>query len=304
VNEPWAADVEVNVGLARKLIDAQFPQLATASVEELGEGWDNAAFLVGARYVFRFPRRSIAAPLLDREIAILPLLAPHLPLPISAPVFVGTASRDYPWPFAGYRAFEGRPLSSAELDAAAYRKVAASLGACLRELHRVDPAPALAAGLPEDEIGRLDHVERMSKVEPRFAELFAAGLVADPAPLIAFLNAVAPQGPRRERLAVVHGDLYAKHVFVVKDGGVSGIIDWGDVHYGDPAIDVSIVFEMLPPAARDEFSDAYGAVDEQTRRLARYRAIYHAALVAHYGFRIDSAETLAAGLTGLKYAAP
>src|SRR5262249_32255145 len=111
VTELSATDIEVTAGLAGALLKEQVPELAAAPVELLGEGWDNAAFLVDSRYVFRFPRRSVAAPLLAREIAILPLLAPHLPVAVSAPAFVGTPSGDYPWPFAGYRAFEGRPLS-------------------------------------------------------------------------------------------------------------------------------------------------------------------------------------------------
>lgn len=303
MTEPWAADVEVTGELARALIEAQFPELAGASIDPLGEGWDNAAFLVGGEYVFRFPRRAVAAPLIAREIAILPMLAPKLPRAISAPQFAGTATGLYPWRFAGYRSFHGHPLSAGDLDDAGYGRLAADLGIFLRALHRIDPAPAIAAGLPEDEIGRLDHTERMSKLDGRFAALSAAGLIGDVAPLHDFLNAIAPQGPRRDRLCIVHGDLYAKHVFVGEDGGVQGVIDWGDIHLGDPAIDLSVAFELLPPQWRSAFVRAYGEIDERARELARYRAIYHAVLVAYYGYRIGNEETLRAGLTGLKYAA-
>jgi macrolide phosphotransferase len=37
----------------------------------------------------------------------------------------------------------------------------------------------------------------------------------------------------------IHGDLYAGHVLVSKEGIVSGIIDWTTAHVGDPAIDFS-----------------------------------------------------------------
>lgn len=301
MTEPWAADVDVSAELARVLIDGQFPELAAAPIQPLGEGWDNAAFLVG-QYVFRFPRRAVAAPLIAREIAILPMLAPHLPLPISAPRFAGEATGAYPWPFAGYRSFPGKPLSATRLDDAAYRRLAGELGTFLRALHSIDPAPAIDAGLGEDEIGRLDHTQRMSKLDGRFTALAAAGLIGETAPLLEVLHAIAPQGPRRERLCIVHGDLYAKHVFIHDDGRVRGVIDWGDIHLGDPAIDVSVAFELLPPQARSAFEQAYGPTDERTRELAQYRAIYHAALLAYYGHRIDDAETLRAGLTGLKYA--
>lgn len=304
MTEPWAADVEVTAYLARALIGEQFTELAGASVEPLGEGWDNAAFLVGGKYVFRFPRRAVAAPLIAREIAILPMLCAKLPVPVSAPRFAGMPASIYPWPFAGYRSFRGNALSAVELDSSAYVALATSLGTFLRALHAIDPAPALSSGLPNDEIGRLDHSIRMPKLDDRFGKLAGAGLIGDPRPLVAFLNSVAPRGPRPDRRVIVHGDLYAKHVIVDATGSLEGIIDWGDVHYGDPAIDVSIAFEMLPPDAREAFASAYGDVDEATWRLARYRAIYHAALVAYYGYRIGSEETLRAGLTGLTYAAP
>jgi aminoglycoside phosphotransferase (APT) family kinase protein len=303
VTEPWAADVDVTAELARLLIDGQFPELAAAPIQPLGEGWDNAAFLVG-EYVFRFPRRAVAAPLIAREIAILPMLGPHLPLAISAPHFAGEATGAYPWPFAGYRSFPGKPVSARRFDDAAYLRLGAELGTFLRALHSIDPAPAIAAGLAEDAIGRLDHTQRMSKLDGRFAALSAAGLVGETAPLLEFLHEIAPQGPRRERLCIVHGDLYAKHVFVNDGGSVCGVIDWGDIHFGDPAIDVSVAFELLPPQARSAFAQAYGSIDQRTRELAQYRAIYHAVLVAYYGYRIDDEETLRAGLTGLKYASP
>lgn len=304
MTEPWAADVDVTGRLARALIEQQFPELTDAPIEPLGEGWDNAAFLAGGEFVFRFPRRVVAAPLMAREIAILPMLAPNLPLAISVPHFTGRATDAYPFPFAGYRSFRGQPLSAIGLDDDAYARLAGDLGTFLRALHGIDPAPAIAAGLPEDEIGRLDHAERMSKLDGRCAALSNAGLIGEPTPLIEFLQRVAPQGPRKERLCIVHGDLYAKHVFAGEDGAVRGVIDWGDVHLGDPAIDVSVAFELLPAHARQAFAQAYGPIDARTRELAQYRAIYHAVLVAYYGHRIGNEETLRAGLTGLKYAAP
>lgn len=303
MTEPWAADVDVTPDLARSAIGEQFPELARAAVEPLGEGWDNAAFLVAGEYVFRFPRRAVAVPLMEREIAILPAIAPLLPAPISAPRFIGMPGGAYRWPFAGYPSFQGKALSAMELKSDAYVRLAGALGSFLRALHAIDPAPALAAGLPGDEIGRLDHAVRMPKLEERFGVLAGAGLIADSKPFVEFLDAIAPSGPRPGAARIVHGDLYAKHVIVDETAGVEGIIDWGDVHYGDPVIDVSIVFELLPAPARDAFIAAYGGIDESTLRLARYRAIYHAALVAYYGYRIGNAETLRAGLTGLQYAA-
>ncbi len=268
-------------------------------VRPLGEGWDNAAFGAGD-YVVRFPRRAVAVALIEREVRALPLLAPLLPLPISSPAFAGAPWERYPWPFAGYRRLAGEPLASAAFPAGGYEALGSQLGAFLRALHGVDPEIGARAQLPGDEIGRLDHTACMRRSGPRFAELEAAGVLGDGAALLAQLEALAPAEARAAR-CIVHGDLYAAHV-LIEGERCSGIIDWGDVHLGDPAVDLSVAFEVLPAHARPAFFAAYGPIDAPAERLARYRALYHAVLVAHYGLTIGNDALREAGLRGLAYA--
>lgn len=83
--------------------------------------------------------------------------------------------------------------------------------------------------------------------------------------------------------ALCHGDLDPRHVLI--DGGhVSGLIDWGDVNVGHPAMDLGLAF-ALPLAAREAFFSAYGAVDEVVATLARARAVMSAARV--YAWALD-----------------
>lgn len=81
----WSAEIVVDERLARRLLDAQFPELEHPTLRLLGEGWDNTAWLVDDQWVFRFPRRAIALPGFERELAVLPALAPQLPLPVPTP---------------------------------------------------------------------------------------------------------------------------------------------------------------------------------------------------------------------------
>jgi aminoglycoside phosphotransferase (APT) family kinase protein len=275
----WTPEIAIDEALARRLIASRFPQLAALPVRRFGNGWDNAAFLVGDAYVFRFPARTIAAPLIETEVRVLPAIAPALPAAIPVPLFVGVPGDDYPWTFAGARVVPGitadrRVLSDAERPA-----LAPALGAFLRAVHSLD-ARTVAPSLAPDTIGRLDHASRFPQARERFAHLSQAGLIDDPQPLLDELAGIAPQGSRS--LAIVHGDLYARHVVVDERGALSGIIDWGDLHHGDPAIDLAIAHLLLPPHAHVAFRAAYGDIDERTWDLARYRAIYHAALTADY----------------------
>jgi hypothetical protein len=75
----WESEIEVGEDLARTLIAEQFPDLDVMSLVRLGEGWDNTVWATGEDIAFRFPRRAIAIPGVQREMAILPELAAQLP---------------------------------------------------------------------------------------------------------------------------------------------------------------------------------------------------------------------------------
>ena len=293
---PWAADVAIDAALARDLVAEQFPALRDAPLRPFGEGWDNAAFLVDERFVFRFPRRTAVAHLIAREAALLPRIAPAVPFAVPAPAYVGTPTERYPYTFAGYPLLRGTTLDRAAASPADRAALAAPLGAALRALHAFDIAP-FDGSLPPDEIGRLDHAKRLPLARERLTGLHERGLIDDPQPLLAELARIAPLDDARGD-TLVHGDLYERHV-VVADGALVGFIDWGDVHRGDPALDLAIAFLVLPPAAHAAFRAAYGPIDGRTWDRARYRAIYHAALFAAYGVEIDDAAASAAGIAAL-----
>ena len=172
--QPWTADVDITLTFARDLLLAQFPQFADATFEPFGEGWDNAAFLVGDEYVFRFPRRAFAAPLIEREIKLLAHIANALPVAISVPLYAGKPTDDFPWHFAGYRRLPGHTAYRVPLNDDRRRALAVPLANFLRALHAIDPEPLRDIGLPLDEIGRLNHGRRVSQVRSRSQTLSPA----------------------------------------------------------------------------------------------------------------------------------
>ncbi|MBL4818996.1 MAG: phosphotransferase, partial [Deltaproteobacteria bacterium] len=105
--KPWDAEHRADLDLAKRLIEIQFPNLKPANLKLLGEGWDNLAYEVNQKFVFRFPRRQISVDLIRTESEVLPSVAPRLPLPIPNPIYLGQPTKDYPWPFAGYKMLEG-----------------------------------------------------------------------------------------------------------------------------------------------------------------------------------------------------
>jgi aminoglycoside phosphotransferase (APT) family kinase protein len=298
VAQPWTADVDITLTFARDLLLAQFPQFADATFEPFGEGWDNAAFLVGDEYVFRFPRRAFAAPLIEREIKLLAHIANALPVAISVPLYAGKPTDDFPWHFAGYRRLPGHTAYRVPLNDDRRRALAVPLANFLRALHAIDPEPLRDIGLPLDEIGRLNHGRRVSQVRERLAELQHTGVSVESTSILGELERIAPTD-RDTASTLLHGDLYVRHILLREDGSLSGIIDWGDVHCGHPALDLAIAYTMLPADARERFFETYGDVDPRTHDLARYRAIYHSIFTAHYANAIGDADLLTASLGAL-----
>lgn len=80
----------------------------------------------------------------------------------------------------------------------------------------------------------------------------------------------------------LHGDLHARNV-LVKDGAISGVIDWGDMTAGDVATDLASIWMLLGDAgARAKARAAYGA-DEATWARAKGWAVLFAAILLDTG---------------------
>jgi aminoglycoside phosphotransferase (APT) family kinase protein len=288
----WSAEVEVDERLVRRLL-AQFG-FGDARLHKLAEGWDNSVWVVDERYAFRFPQREVAIPGLEREISVLPKLAPHLPLPVPVPAFVGKPTEEYAWPFFGAELIPGVEAGVAELDDDTRLKVGLELASFLRALH----AARLGTELPHDPNGREDMAKRVGLAREDLPELERLGLWQAP-PQLGQLLDEALGLPPPEVPAVAHGDLHFRHLLV--DGSAaSGVIDWGDVCVADPAIDLPLLWCFVPPQSREAFLDAYGPVNESQLLRARVLSIQLCAVLARYGHSERQPELVRAGVEGLE----
>ncbi|MFC4059662.1 phosphotransferase [Planomonospora corallina] len=303
----WEAEHEVLEAEAAELVGTRFPDLRGAPVRSLATGWDNTVHLVGERWVFRFPRRAVALPGVEREIAVLPVLAPRLPLALPVPDRVGRPSGAYPWPFWGAELIAGEELAEAELDGAARVRAATGIGAFLRALHDPDLARELAGRpgcvLPVDPMRRADPRVRAPMARERLARLAERGGWT-PDPAVERLLAEGEQaGPPPGPAVVCHGDLHLRHLLVGPDGEATGVIDWGDLCLADPAVDLSLAYAGFDGRARTALLAAYGRPLGPERELAaRVLAVFLCAVLADYAGSTGRARLLAASLTGLRRA--
>jgi len=282
---PWVPEFEVDESLARRLVCAVAPELADEEISRLGVGWDNVVYRVGSRYVFRFPQRELGAPNIVAECAALPAIAAQLPVAVPVPEFNGQPHGGYPWPYAGCRYLPGRTACRAALSPVERENLAEPLGHFLRALHAIDPEPI---DLRDDFFTKLCP-SRAESGRRDLAHLESAGVLSSTADFEPFLRDL-PSCVRPSR--VVHGDLYARHILVDSDRSLAGIIDWGDVLRGDPAVDLSLVCGFLTAPARERFLSAYGEVDPETWRLARFRAVCHAAATGSFSAKTADRDLL------------
>jgi aminoglycoside phosphotransferase (APT) family kinase protein len=234
------------------------------SVVEIEDGYDFHVLVLDGVWVVRTPRRPETAEALAVEAALLPALAPALP--VAVPRFEHLSR------FAVYRLIEGDPLRDED---------PAGVRAFLDALHAFDvgglpvPAPEWRATYRRqaDEFRRvvlpLLDVDERGPAEALFAE-------------IETLTGFAP--------TLTHSDLGPEHLRC-RDGRLVGVIDWGDARIGDPALDYAWLLNVPFP----EWD-----VEDDLRRRAR---IYHRLgpwYEAHYGVFTNQPERVAGGLAGIR----
>jgi aminoglycoside phosphotransferase (APT) family kinase protein len=289
----WTPELVVDEELGRRLL-ARFPELELESLRPLAEGWDYTILVVNERWAFRFPRRAIVVPGTRREIAVLPELAPLLPVPVPVPLFVGEPSDDFPWPFFGSELLPGRELGEAGLDAPDRVEIGRALARFLRRLHDTE----VGYELPPDANKRADMNVRVPKTREQIDDVETTGLWRRPAVVDRLLDAAERLSPP-EAFTVVHGDLHFRQVLVGEDATLSGVIDWVDVCRSDPAIDLSMFWSYLPPEGREVFLAEYGAISDEQLLRARVLAISLSAALALYGHKEGFPAVEREALSGL-----
>jgi aminoglycoside phosphotransferase (APT) family kinase protein len=297
--KPWSAERFIDQDQAVALIEEQFPNLKPITITFLGEGWDNVVYRVNETYVFRFPRRQLAVGFLNTEYHILPQLQNSLPLPIPTLAWYGKPTKIYPWPFIGYHYLPGQSACAAKLSISERTNLAKPLAQFLSALHAITQPQAIALGVQQDPFDRLAIAKRKAKTQENITRLTKLRLPIDCDRLVACLRSVEPIIDTGAKV-LIHGDIYARHLLIDEQRNLSGIIDWGDACIANRAIDLAIIFSFLPPEARTTFLNVYGAIDDQTAHLARFRALDHTITMVLYSHDIQDQDLLTETLLGLQ----
>ena len=262
----------------RDLLRDQHPDLAGLVVSAGPRGWDNQMWRLGDELAVRLPWKNRSAEdLLLKEHAWLPELAPTLSLPVPIPQRLGLPSERYPFHWIVTTWGAGTP---ADVEPATSGSASTDvLIGFWDSLHH--PAPDTAP-VGRGRGGSLRAVAKgVSERLPDLSQLCAA---ADPSgePIdVRRIDRIwedALAAPQWEKQSVwLHGDLHPANVLTL-DGTVCGVVDFGDLCAGDPALDLASCWILLPdgPSIRRVRSASRLASDEAAWRRGRGWAIWRA----------------------------
>ncbi len=276
------AEIEINESLIRHLLEEQHPDLAYLPMQPADTGWDNAMFRLGDQLAVRMPRRKIAVPLLHHEQTWLPQLAERLPIPVPTICRVGQPTADYPWQWSIVPWLDGVTADQEEPHANQVERFVTFL----RSLHI--PAPASAPTNPGRGIPLSQRAagieERMQRLETQTSLITAA---------IKHTWKQALNAPIDVQPTWLHGDLHARNV-LVKDGVITGIIDWGDMAAGDRATDLASIWLLFAEQTVRQQAIDQCQISEATLQRAKGWAIVFGVLLLDTGL-VDNPRHAAIG---------
>jgi aminoglycoside phosphotransferase (APT) family kinase protein len=275
--------------LVSELVAAQFPQwahLPVAAVEL--DGWDNTTFRLGEDLSVRLPSGDAYVPQVDKEHRWLPILAPHLPLPIPQPVARGATGLGFarPWSVYGWLAGEHATVD----QVADLNRFATDLADFLVALYEVDPAGGPAPG--RHNFFRGGPLTTYDSEAREAVSALDAEIDTDAATEVWEAALAATwHGPS----VWIHGDVTASNLLVV-DGRLSAVIDFGCSAVGDPACDLTIAWTFLRRDSREAFRERL-PLDDGAWARGRGWALWKALITHVQNLKANGAH---ADLVGLR----
>jgi aminoglycoside phosphotransferase (APT) family kinase protein len=272
------AEVKIDALLVSQLLAEQHPDLQNLSIQFIDAGWDNTMFRLGNELAVRLPRREIAVKLLENEQRWLPQLAKQLPIAVPVPYRIGLPNSLYPWHWSVIHWLPGQTADKMPLHA----DHAQQFALFLKALHV--PAPDNA---PQNQVRGVPLIQRATMLNERMQRLATQTTMITPT--IRSLWQQALDAPIDVEPTWIHGDLHSRNI-LIDQGGITGIIDWGDLTAGDKATDLAALWCLFPEKnLRQQAIKVYGEVSPATLARARGWAILFGVVLLDTGL-VDHAQ--------------
>jgi aminoglycoside phosphotransferase (APT) family kinase protein len=241
---------DIDAPTVSRLVAGQFPQWADEPVRPVGKpGVDNSTYRLGDDKMVRLPRFERWIGQVTREQRWLPVLAPHLPLPVPKPLAQGEPAEGFPYPWSVYAWLPGEPADIAELTD--LRETAHVLAEFLLALQGIDatdgPPPESSNGFRGCDLAdERDSPVVRSYMEHRISRLDG---ILDTAPIRELWNHTLATPVWPHEPVWVHGDPAPANL-LASDGRLNAVIDFGTLAVGDPAVDMIAAWSLLDADSR------------------------------------------------------
>lgn len=244
----------------QELIKKKYPQLNGLSFEQNQQGWSNFVLEVGEKLIFRFPRDEESKRRLKIERQFLEIFKKRSS--VSVPNFVFFSLEEEPI-FVGYSKIQGKFLTEEMKNSYSKEErgqLAGQIACFLDSLHKIEEEQ-IDEMLDKWQEEKWDNLkeefyrqargyfekESWNRIEVWFEELKKV----TKNPTISY--------------GCIHGDFTEDHILVEPLGNrLQGVIDFGDVEWGDPAYDFAGIWLSYGEQFCMEVAEQYsGNMDSQ-----------------------------------------
>lgn len=232
----WRGATMDKVFLIERIIK-DYPRFTDSKIEINENGWSNLVVVVDNTYIFRFPRSQRSMLDLEIERAVLSRLRPEVVNVVDVPYFEFNSKDTTLANYVGYRMIDGSELEAKELKNLDDKKItqqAEIIGAFLSVLHSID------------DIELMNHIYSVKSFEVKWKSLYELFLMKasihfndfEIEKISQMFEEYLDQLNNLEKACLIHGDLTHDHIlYSNKLDRINGIIDFGDLIIGDPALD-------------------------------------------------------------------
>jgi aminoglycoside 2''-phosphotransferase len=215
------------------LIQQNFPTFRISSIKKVGEGDNSKAFLVNENYIFRFPKRKDVKQQVRKEICVLPKIRSALNLQIPGFEFISPELH-----YVGYKKIEGVVLTNKIFQSLKKKEqhfLEKTIADFLHQLHSFSVEALQNCGLET-----MNLYEEYAENFENAKQLIFPEISKNKREMISrlFTEYLSDENNFNFTPALVHNDLSKDHVlFDTVNKEITGIIDFGDVAFGDPDYD-------------------------------------------------------------------
>jgi aminoglycoside phosphotransferase (APT) family kinase protein len=251
-------ELPISLALVQRLIESQFPQWADEPLQPLeSTGSTNLNFRLGEDKLVRLPRQPGGGEAISREAAWTPLIAEHVSPEVPRLMGSGEPQHGYPESWAITCWLPGTHPAANSGDT----QLAVDLADAIHALRAVPLVRA--SGLSHYRGAPLAGYDRKMQ-----RDLSDCRRIPDLDLDLTFAAEVwqhAVTLPAGDTHAWYHGDLVAENL-LMKDGRLTGILDFGGAGIGDPTVDLHGAWELFDDEARAVFRARLAVSNEEWMR--------------------------------------